>query len=172
MKICTNCGKSFPTTLRKDGVRYVLGGRKVCLECNPYKSRKKGINKNDYDGITKTCGKCKENQPKDKFSLNKVGLPRSYCKHCQVEYNLTKELKNKIRAVKYLGGLCSTCGERRVACLSFHHKNPIEKEFVWHQIRTRTWNKQVIELDKCICLCLNCHAIEHATRIGKEVMSL
>jgi hypothetical protein len=59
---------------------------------------------------------------------------------------------------------CATCGENHPACLVAHHINPAEKEYeiakLSHGIGSR--KKLVAELQKCICLCHNCHYKLHA----------
>ncbi len=71
--------------------------------------------------------------------------------------------KTKLRAVEYKGGKCEDCGYNRcAAALIFHHRDPKEKEF---QIsgKTLAWAKVVVELDKTVLLCSNCHAERHST---------
>jgi hypothetical protein len=42
--------------------------------------------------------------------------------------------------------------------LTFHHINPLFKEFeLGGTGLCKSWDKLVIELDKCQLLCLNCH---------------
>ena len=72
-------------------------------------------------------------------------------------------------AHKQLAG-CSRCGEKRPACLHFHHidpktKNPILKAKRAQGGRTRemarlTRGDLLTEMKKCIVLCANCHSIE------------
>jgi hypothetical protein len=47
---------------------------------------------------------------------------------------------------------CAKCGEDRIRCLSFHHKNPTEKEFTIGQIRKSSLVTIQQEIDKCVCL--------------------
>lgn len=70
-----------------------------------------------------------------------------------------KELIREARA-----GGCRVCGEMELACLEFHHINPSEKEYtVSRMILTRVGVSTVQrELDKCICVCANCHLKIHA----------
>ena len=55
-----------------------------------------------------------------------------------------------------------------IEALHFHHLDPTQKEFgISKTGQTYVWEKLKQELDKCICLCANCHAEVHAgkTRI-------
>ncbi len=75
---------------------------------------------------------------------------------------MNRWIQRKKDAILYLGGKCFHCGYcRNYAALDFHHKNPDEKEFNWQQLRLRTWESVLLELDKCELLCRNCHAEEH-----------
>jgi len=75
--------------------------------------------------------------------------------------NTTANTILKDKAVKHMGGCCLTCGYKRCnAALHFHHLNPHEKDF---NISSRTnWEEVLIELEKCVLLCSNCHAEAHA----------
>lgn len=72
-----------------------------------------------------------------------------------------KEIKQK--AVAYKGGGCEICGyDKCLAALTFHHRNPAEKDFGISDImNTITWARIQKELDKCYLLCANCHAEVH-----------
>jgi hypothetical protein len=41
--------------------------------------------------------------------------------------------------------------------LTFHHVNPNTKDCDWSKLRKRNWKAICAELDKCICVCHNCH---------------
>ena len=69
----------------------------------------------------------------------------------------------KEKAIEYKRGKCTICGyNAHPAALDFHHTNPQEKEVTWDKLRLRSWDKIIIELDKCVLLCANCHRIEHS----------
>lgn len=72
--------------------------------------------------------------------------------------------KIKQRAIEYKGGCCISCGyDKHPAALQFHHTDAETKEVNWTKLRLRSWDKIILELDKCILLCANCHAITHST---------
>lgn len=69
----------------------------------------------------------------------------------------------KLQAIEYKGGSCTNCGfSSHPSALQFHHTDPVEKDVAWNKLRLRSWDKITTELDKCILLCANCHAIEHS----------
>lgn len=58
---------------------------------------------------------------------------------------------------------CMKCGESRLPCLDFHHRDKTEKT---ENISTMLHNGEDIqviikEASKCDILCRNCHAVEH-----------
>jgi len=61
-------------------------------------------------------------------------------------------------------GGCALCVEKEPCCLSFHHVNASEKDFdIANAYQRRISPKRLaIELGKCVCVCLNCHAKLHA----------
>lgn len=71
--------------------------------------------------------------------------------------------KIKQKAIAYKGGCCTSCGyNQNCAALQFHHLDSKDKDVSWTKLRLRSWEKITFELDKCILLCANCHAVVHA----------
>ena len=79
----------------------------------------------------------------------------------------------KARIVEFLGGACSKCGyDKCLAALVPHHIDPTTKRFSFGNARCRAWARVVEELKKCVLLCANCHAEEHALhqqRVGVHI---
>lgn len=88
------------------------------------------------------------------------------------------QMKNKIRAINYLGGRCTRCGFNHPSALQFHHREPSTKLFsiTSKELSTpkkRPWATSIIpELDKCDLLCSNCHFVEHAVLDPERVREL
>ena len=71
-----------------------------------------------------------------------------------------KGRQNKLRAIEYLGGHCTDCGNKFPPYVyDFHHLDPTIKEYSVTRLMGRKWEGIVPELDKCILLCANCHRI-------------
>lgn len=68
------------------------------------------------------------------------------------------------RAVEYMGGKCQICGYNRcISAMDFHHRKAEEKGFGISAFGiTRSWDKILNELQKCVLLCANCHREVHA----------
>lgn len=104
------------------------------------------------------CGRCGETDS-EKF----YGHKRRICGQCHNAYNLKQGQDKRLRAIKELGGRCIICGFDRYPCsLDFHHKNRRVKDPNYRSMRGWSWKKILIELEKCILLCKNCHAAIHA----------
>lgn len=65
------------------------------------------------------------------------------------------ELKSTKRCVK--------CNTNEIKCLTFHHKNPSEKETDLSQACHNGWSKKRMlkEIEKCIPMCPTCHFVYH-----------
>ena len=55
---------------------------------------------------------------------------------------------------------CHFCGESETCCLEFHHFKP-KKFGISQGITTKTTEELEQELQKCYCVCKNCHAKLH-----------
>lgn len=76
------------------------------------------------------------------------------------------QLRRRADMKTWLGGKkhwCRECGERRSACLAFHHVDSRLKKIDIGIAVHAGWSKKRIEaeLAKCIVLCGNCHAKLH-----------
>lgn len=104
------------------------------------------------------------------------------CELCKKEFGYSREKRTtkhvcrtclvnrhrwtlKARMVEYKGGCCQLCGYNRcLAALDFHHIAPDEKDFNFGGKHNVGWDKLLIELNKCICVCTNCHREIHAAK--------
>jgi len=59
---------------------------------------------------------------------------------------------------------CSQCPENTSSCLDMHHPDPTKKEFSVSRMCGSgwSWDKIIIEAEKCIVICSNCHRKLHA----------
>lgn len=128
------------------------------------------------------CTKCKTEKEATEFhkrSSRPNGL-KSWCKVCanthetskspeakKIRFNQIKvnekvrrlELFEKLKAYTEEKGGCKTCGELDYVVLEFDHRDRSDKSFTISSAvgRVITWNKLLIELEKCDILCANCH---------------
>lgn len=131
--------------------------------------------------MNKICTKCGLEKPIEEFvtrSRNKDGHT-SVCKECHkkicIEYYLKHKdtirknskiyldkIKKYIEDYKKCG--CVMCGEKDLACLDLHHLT--NKDFtISHQIRNKSINTIIAEVNKCVVLCSNCHRKLHKYNI-------
>lgn len=78
---------------------------------------------------------------------------------------VTKSRQNKKRLlVDYKGGKCEKCGLKShiMELYDFHHINPSKKEFgLAAKCKNLSLERCKVEVDKCLLVCKNCHAIIH-----------
>jgi hypothetical protein len=179
-RICRTCSELKDITeYRKHGKKYRLDC-KICYREKERNNRVDRLLKVDVEHAAKViehqnkiknrgecpvdnvwCYKCEEFKHKDKFStynLNHHGC----CRECSSMNDIQRNRLLKLKAIEYLGGKCNRCGYiGHYSSYDFHHLNYLEKEFDWGKARKMAFEKIKPELDKCILLCKNCHAIVH-----------
>jgi len=103
-----------------------------------------------------TCAVCDREYNKDRSKGHRGEL----CSSCMVTW---KRHQIKRKAIDYKGGKCNVCGYNKCdSALQFHHLNPEEKDFAISRDGSfRKWETIKKELDKCVLLCVRCHAEEH-----------
>lgn len=130
---------------------------------NQYKLRKflednslstKG-NMTGNEGKPCVCVRC----GKDYKYYRKKNRTLKHCSSCQVN---RRRFKLKDKCLEYKGGKCSACGyNKSKRALTFHHRDPSQKDFQISGNHCRRWERVKAELDKCELLCMNCHMEEH-----------
>ena len=168
MPICKLCDGKFPSWKKINNKRRNLTNRKYCLECSPFdyhntQQLNKPIKTNKlqkkcksvYDNAECICDKCNRKYVYQKSK----GHTLSLCNSCVVSKS-RGNLKEK--AVEYKGGKCEKCGyDKCIVALCFHHIDSSKKDFMISRGHLFGWVKTKQELDKCVLLCLNCHAEAH-----------
>ena len=92
------------------------------------------------------------------------GKRKFCCIKCKNNHNAQLgRTRLKQKAIAYKGTKCAHCGyNKSVWALVFHHLDPTKKDFsIGGDGSTKAWSRIQVELDKCILLCMNCHAEEH-----------
>lgn len=100
--------------------------------------------------ITETKDNCR----KYCFTCSPPGRSRNYLP-------LYHAMKDKL--IEMRGGACERCGYNKSHdALCFHHIDPTKKEFELSMTSgSANWDKWKSEAEKCMLLCLNCHAEIH-----------
>ena len=115
---------------------------------------------------TKVCTKCGRELPIDQYYWRdkKAGKRRSECKDCHNGYVKQKYQERKENIDDLKSSLkCAKCGDSRFYVLDFHHKDPKEKDNTIARLTANQASEERLnqELQKCICLCANCHREFH-----------
>lgn len=71
--------------------------------------------------------------------------------------------EKKQKAVDYMGNKCLDCQQSFPnCCYDFHHLDPTKKDLsLAHLVGSRSWERILVELEKCVMLCSNCHRVRH-----------
>ena len=109
------------------------------------------------------CNKCGETDPQKFYYRSNGNIRTGYCKKCHSQYYTEQRREKKKQAIIHKGGICERCGLKteHYSVYDFHHLKGSDKEFDWRRLCKFTWDKIMVELDKCELLCSNCHRIEH-----------
>ncbi len=91
-------------------------------------------------------------------------LARMYARKATI-HDYMQNVKNQL--------CCVNCGQRHPATLHFHHLNSEDKVFNISSAVNQGFSLDSImkEIEKCIVLCANCHAIQHYNMRNKKQTS-
>ena len=115
---------------------------------------------------TKVCTKCGRELPLDQFNWRdkSKGTRRADCKECHSGFmkNKYQEKKQLVQDLK-AQDKCAKCGESRGYMLDYHHIDPSQKEATVARMTSNnyTLDRVMSEIQKCVCLCANCHREFH-----------
>ena len=127
----------------------------------------------EIDNGIKTCPKCNITKPlnKENFYIKPSGGFHYWCKICSNAHTVEKIRSRKQQLVIYKGGKCCICGYNKyVGALDFHHLDPSKKDYNISNLRTYDIKKLMLEADKCICVCRNCHSEIHAGMVDLKLV--
>ena len=111
----------------------------------------------------KTCTKCGEEKDLLEFPVdnkNKDGLDCK-CRSCQSKRKKI-DYDNKKEFVESQKTPCIVCNFYVPVCIDFHHIDESEKEITIANSYRLSYKRLQKEIDKCVCLCSNCHRQVHA----------
>lgn len=110
--------------------------------------------KSRKDGLQVRCKPC--NISNTIKYQKKDGNKRVYQHHKRYKTTLVKTLNN----IKASYG-CHNCDEKEGFCLDFHHLNDDKVESVSRLLSSKKYRDMILEVNKCIVLCSNCHRKLH-----------
>jgi len=158
MPTCRKCESKFYNWLLYDGKRRNISKRKYCLKCSPFDKHNTSKLHMPQKGDLLVCKKCSK-----EYVYNRRGETKSICLSCVQKTHFRKK---KAWAVNYLGGKCCVCGYSKcLRALSFHHKDPSQKDFTISSSYCLSYKRIQTELDKCVLICSNHHHEVHAGMI-------
>lgn len=148
---------------------------RVCRTCGIEKDESEFARDKLYsDGLSIHCLECARAYGRKQYYERKKrdieGVRRASRKACK---NRRERMRIKLSEYKTA---CVKCGESRLYCIDFHHKNPSEKSFALG-MAAKDKSDEVLqkEVEKCVCLCRNCHAEFHhiyGTRPNQPILAL
>jgi hypothetical protein len=89
---------------------------------------------------------------------------RNYEKNKAKRMRRSTELKqeNKLKIIAHMGGKCRDCkGTFLPGVYDLHHIDPKTKDKDMHSITSFGWERMLVEAEKCVLLCANCHRTRH-----------
>lgn len=182
MITCKKCGLAFFGYANINGKKYNIHSRKYCLDCSPFKQHNTRkihlLDSNDkpiFPNNEKFCPRCSTiKKISDFYSRRNNTSLLTYCKVCSNKQSTDRQKHLKQIAVDYKGGKCCVCGYRKhIGALDFHHINRSAKDFMLSHYSCTSFNDKIKkELDKCICVCRNCHAEIHAGLITIPISAI
>lgn len=131
----------------------------------------------------KICPNCNQDKALDDFyrCSDKPSGRQSWCKIClkaaaKKDYRVNdrksifierakvraQEIRDFVNDLK-IRNPCVFCSEPEPCCLDFHHLDPIVKDMdVSYLVRSKSMKRLLIEIQKCVVVCSNCHRKIHA----------
>ena len=109
--------------------------------------------------------KDKQERKEYQKAYSKKWFPGYYQRNKKYFRKYNDDYRNKVRKWyrEFKATLtCSRCPENHPACITFHHREPDQKEKDVSQMIERCSIETIkAEIEKCEVLCFNCHSKEH-----------
>lgn len=166
-KECGSCGEWKPIGEYKKAGKHHVSRCRDCLKIYAAQYRQRPESKNMMAEYAKKYMANPENKKRANARQRRYNKTEKY----KTQKNKNRRewsLIQKRKAVDYKGGKCIICGYLKcLAALDFHHKNPLEKDgYGTGALKAHwSWEKNKIELDKCVLVCVRCHREIHSGEI-------
>lgn len=129
------------------------------IQCHTCKTFKNidcfATNKTKKNGVNTECKECRKIYIQKHYQENKQYYKDKTKRRVEELREWLKEFKSNLK--------CEKCGEDHPACIDFHHKDEMDKEFDVSKAICKGFTKERIleEIAKCIVVCSNCHRKIH-----------
>lgn len=139
---------------------------KHCPRCDQDKELSEFAFRNKAKGIRQPyCHACRKQAAKESYRNNKQAVVDKVKQRNRDKRDWFQDIKSALK--------CCVCGEDDAACLDFHHLDPSCKDLeLSAAIQTRSKEAVIEEMNKCACLCANCHRKYHVGRITQQLVQL
>lgn len=115
-----------------------------------------------------TCAMCFSSYPEDFYRPHRkkhgVVYKRKQCKFCVEKVRRKRRINQRRFFENYKAKKgCADCGTKDARVLDFHHTNKEDKSYtIGEEIgKGKSNSTLMLEVEKCIVLCANCHRIRH-----------
>ena len=109
------------------------------------------------------CNKLLSGRQK-KFCSGRCKTANSNIIHQKYSTQKQRGIDRKKHILGMVGGGCSICGyKKNLAAIEFHHLDSTNKSFQLdlRMIGNSKYDKLLLEINKCVPICSNCHREEH-----------
>lgn len=131
---------------------------KICYTCKLEKSLTEfAKKKRNKDGFQSECKQCRQAYQQKWYQNNIVSHKAKVAKRNK---KVVDELREFVNTYK-MNHPCVNCGFGHPAALQFHHVKDKKMEIALMVIGKYSQESIMKEIEKCIVLCANCHAIHH-----------
>lgn len=98
----------------------------------------------------------------NKFCSNECRISFKYSNANSYHRQLVKASVRKLRLINNRGGSCERCGyNKNISAIDFHHLRDKSFPLDSRNLANKKWKKILLEFEKCLVLCSNCHREEH-----------
>ena len=148
-RVCTRCGKRKKMEQFPRHKRAKYGRAERCKVC--HRELNKEYRQKNPEKVKKSVANWVAKNP-EKAKAGQARRSKRYWAKYTAWYKSLKAERE-----------CARCGEDHPACLDFHHRDPSTKvESVAVMVRERYSREKILaEIEKCDCICANCHRKEH-----------
>ena len=141
-------------------------------------SDKRSYNKLPKGATHKVCSSCGKDLPLSEFYSgayrNGSIIYHPKCKECDKQarrvnykenrnHSLTMQKQRYAERITHRKSPCVICGETRLCAIDFHHIDPEQKKYHIGGSTGIPDDELDAEIEKCVCICSNCHREFHHT---------